>query len=375
MSELGRLARSFLLLSIAIAAACGSSTPDLIGPQPVVQRFATPEYGVHTSFWWQPELAQRDVEQVRAMGFGWVKQSFAWRDIETLVKGRQDWYRPDLIVQAVEDAGLKLLVRLDRQPLWAQTQTDRLINNAPPAHLEDFGAFCGLLAQRYAGRIAAYQVWNEPNLSREWGEQSPDPVAYTALLKVCYQAIKSADPQAIVISAGLAPTGDQPPGAMPDTDFLRGMYAAGAADYFDVLGLNAPGFKAPPELAPAQVARTPELGGQSFFAFRHVEDMRQIMLEADDGPKQIAILEMGWTTDPVNPAYSWFAVDEQTQAEYLVRAYQYAAAHWRPWIGLMTTIFIADAGWTPADEQYWWSIVLPDGTPRPAYAALRDMPK
>jgi len=42
----------------------------------------------------------------------------------------------------------------------------------------------------------------------------------------------------------------------------------------------------------------------------------------------------------------------------------------------MTTIYIADDSWTPEDhEQYWWSIVLPDGTLREAFYALRDMPK
>lgn len=354
---------------------CRRQSPDLAGPMPIQQRFASPEYAMHTSFWWQPDVAERNVAQVRQMGFGWIKQTFAWRDVETLVKGRYDWYRPDLIVQTVEQAGLKLLVRLDRQPFWSQSSPDAPVDNGPPARAQDFGDFCGALAARYKGRIAAYQVWNEPNLAREWGGQPPDPVAYTELLSACYQAIKSADPQAIVISAGLAPTGDQPPGAMPDADYLRAMYAAGAADYFDVLGLNAPGFKAPPEMSSAQVARTPELGGQPFFSFRHVEDMRQIMLAAGDGAKQIAILEMGWTTDPLHPAYSWFAVDEQTQADYLVRAYQYAAKNWQPWIGLMTTIFIADSGWTPDNEQYWWAVVLPDGTPRPAYDALRAMPK
>ena len=55
--------------------------------------------------------------------------------------------------------------------------------------------------------------------------------------QTCYTAIKAADPDAIVISAGLAPTGaGDPSSVVSDTDFLRGMYAAGAADYFDVLG-------------------------------------------------------------------------------------------------------------------------------------------
>lgn len=336
--------------------------------------FDSPEYGIQAFLWWRPEIAQRDLVLVQEMGFGWVKQAFAWRDIETLEKGKYDWWRPDFIVNAAEEAGLKLLIRIDRQPFWSQPH-DELRDNRPPEDLADFGDFCGVMAERYRGRIAAYQVWNEPNLSREWGDQPPDPAAYTELLKVCYQAIKAADPQAIVVSAGLAPTGTDLPLAMPDGDFLQGMYAAGAADYFDVLGLNAPGYKAPPETAPEDGETTPEYGGGRWFVFRHVEDMRAIMVANGDGAKQAAILEMGWTTDSINPTYAWHAVSEQEQADYLVRAYRYAADNWRPWMGLMVTIYIADYDWTPDNEQWWWAVTLPDGRPRPAYTALQELDK
>jgi len=78
----------------------------------------------------------------------------------------------------------------------------------------------------------------------------------------------------------------------------------------------------------------------------------------------------------LHPSYSLFGVDEAQQAEYLVGAYTYAREHWQPWIGLMVTVYIADPNWTPEDhEQWWWSIVLPDGTPRLAYYALQEMPK
>ncbi|MCB0027893.1 MAG: cellulase family glycosylhydrolase [Anaerolineales bacterium] len=337
--------------------------------------FASPEYGVQTFLWWRPDIAQRDLALVDEMGFGWVKQHFAWRDIETIEKGSYDWWRPDIIVGLAEDAGLKLLIRLDRQPFWTQPEGMAPQENRPPDNLADFGDFCGAVAGRYKGRIAAYQVWNEPNLRREWGEEPPDPAGYTALLQVCYEAIKLADPDAIVISAGLAPTGNQLPDALPAPEFLQGMYDAGAADYFDVLGVNAPGYKAPPELSPDEAAVSQEYGAGRWFAFRHVEDQRRIMVANGDGAKQIAVLEMGWTLDQVNPSYAWHAVSEQEQADYLVRAYEYAREHWTPWIGLMTTIYIADYDWTEADEQWWWSITLPDGSPRLAFTALSEMEK
>jgi polysaccharide biosynthesis protein PslG len=251
-----------------------------------------------------------------------------------------------------------------------------ITQNQPPINYQDFGDFCFTLADRFKGRIRAYQVWNEPNLSREWGEQSPSPAEYTELLRVCYIGIKTADPNAIVVSAGLAPTGTQPPLAMPDTDFLQGMYDAGAADYFDALGLNAPGYKAPPELSPEE-GLNQEWGGYRWNVFRHVEDMREIMVANGDADKQVVILETGWIlSQELHPSYTWFGVSEAQQAEYLVGAYQFARENWQPWIGPIFAIYISDFDWTPeGNEQYWWSIVLPDGTPRPAYLALKEMSK
>ncbi|MBK9052457.1 MAG: hypothetical protein IPL78_16570 [Chloroflexi bacterium] len=345
-------------------------------PQPA---FSSPAYGIHLAQWWHLDALQQDLRRVQEMGFGWVKQKFAWRDIEPAVKGHYDWYRPDEIVNQVNQAGLNLLVRLDVNPAWViEALPDELWGqNQPPVNYQDFGDFCYATAERYRGRIQAYQVWNEPNLSREWGNQSPNPREYTELLRVCYLGIKTADPAAIVVSAGLAPTGTQPL-AMPDTDFLQGMYDAGAAAYFDVLGINAPGYKAPPETDPAVTADPANgYGGHRWNAFRHVEDIRAIMVANGDEAKQVAILEMGWMREQtVFPDYQWHGVTEEQQAEYLVGAYEYAREHWQPWIGLMTTIYIADHDWqAETNEQYWWSIILPDGTRTLAYEALREMEK
>src|SRR3712207_9087721 len=67
--------------------------------------------------------------------------------------------------------------------------------------------------------------------------------------------------------------------------------------------------------------------------FRSVEDLRAVMERNGDAGKQIWLLEFGWTTDRVHPAYAWFAVAPETQGAYLVGAYQWAAENWAPWIG------------------------------------------
>jgi hypothetical protein len=327
--------------------------------------------------WWSDDaLVERDVRLVADAGFGWIKQNVGWRDVEK-VEGLEpqdwDWALGDRVVAYAEQYGLDVLFRLDHQPLWTGGW-----NNGPPQKLEDFGRFCGEMATHYRGRVRAYQVWNEPNLAREWADRRPDPAEYVELLKSCYVAIKAADPAAIVISAGLAPTGTDNDQAMPDDRFLRGMYEAGALPYFDLLGLHAPGYKAPPELSPDEAAADPTYGGHRVFAFRHVEDMRAIMVEYGDEDKQIAIVELGWTSDPREASpYHWHAVTEEDKAAYLVRAFGYAREHWSPWVGMMIVVYVADPAWTADDEQYWWAITEPsrEFRPRPAYTALREMDK
>jgi hypothetical protein len=339
-------------------------------------RLASPEYGMQASLRGWDLMAKRDLLLIHDAGFSWVKQHIGWRDVEGAAKGRYDWYYTDRIVADVEELGMDLLFRLDSEPAWAVHSRGTHSQNGPPENPQDFGDFCHVLADRYRGRVRAYQVWNEPNLAREWGAHPPDPAEYVELLKACYIGIKSADPNALVVSAGLSPTGNGLPEAIPEDEFLVGMYEAGASPYFDLLGVHAPGFNYAPEVSPDKVAA--ERGGYRFWCFRHVEDLREIMVRFGDEDKQVAVLEMGWTIDQIHPDYSWYAVSEEEQADYLVRAFRYAKENWSPWIGVMIVHSIADPTWTEDDEQYWWAITEP-GWPnaplRPAYEALRDMEK
>jgi hypothetical protein len=342
-------------------------------------RMASPEYGMQAFMWWRPEVASRDLQAIRDAGFGWVKVGFGWRDIEGAEKGVFDWSRTDLIVQQANSEGIDLLVRIDHQPGWAG---GAFPVNGPPDDLDDLADFLTALTSRYRGRIRAYQVWNEPNLAREWGGRVPDPGQFVEMLRVAYAAIKAGDPNAMVISGGLSPTGSWTDEARPDDWYLRSMYEAMGGDstgYFDVLGAHGAGYKSPPEIDPAEVEANPDLGGHRAFAFRRIEDLRAIMVEYGDADKQVALLEFGYTSDPrPESPYNWHAVSEETKAEYLVRAYQFAKENWSPWIGVMSLIYMADPDWTPDDEQYWWAITTPsypELDPRPAYTALREMAK
>jgi hypothetical protein len=338
------------------------------------ERAKSPEYGMNVFLWGNEKTTGRDLKLLTDAGFGWQKTLFQWKYIEPK-KGQFDWSESDRIVKASAAAGVKILARLDFQPDWSRADK---VFNGPPDNYADFGDFVSAFVTRYSstssvGRVHAIQVWNEQNLNIEWGkrpinqQQAQD---YVRLLKTAYEAAKAADPSVTVVTGGVAQTGTDNDDARPDDVYVRWMYEAGAKPYFDVLGAHGHGYKAPPTVSPDEAASNPNWGGHRFFVFRRVEDMRQIMVENGDADKQIWILEFGWTSDTVNQAYAWHRVSEEEKGDNLVGAYKWAAENWAPWIGVMCLWTMPDPGWGPQDEKYWWAILNPDGTPRPAYQRL-----
>jgi hypothetical protein len=385
-----RLSATALSLTFfaALLAACGTLPTPAPTPAPTVAAYTGPldpepitaprlpslAYGIQAFLWWDPTARPFDLEQARLMNFRYIKQIIAWEDIER-EQGAYDWSIADEVVSEVNYRELKLVARVDHPPEWAVVDPATRADGVP-FDVEAYAAYCGALATRYRGEIAAYQVWNEPNLQREWADHSPDAAGYVTLLGACYHAIKAADPDAIVISAGLAPTETEPPVAVPDERYLQQMFDAGLTAVYDVLGLHAPGYNNPPEMSPDEAEAA---GLRRWMVFRHVEDMRRLQIANGDGDRQVAILEFGWNINPgIHPDYAWYAVDEATQAAYLVGAYRYAAEHWRPWVGLMSTIYLGSPGWTEQDEEYWWSVTTwTDGVyaVRQAYIDLANMEK
>lgn len=340
------------------------------------ERAASPEYGMNVFIWGHERTTARDLKMLTDAGFGWQKTLFQWRFIEPR-KGQFDWTEADRVVKASAAAGVKIIARLDFQPQWARRDNVYPVSG-PPDNYQDFGDFVSAFVTRYSansqiGRVHAVQIWNEQNLNNEWGrapinqQQAAD---YVRLLKIGYEAAKAADPSVTVITGGVAQTGTDNDDARPDDVYVRWMYEAGAKPYFDVLGAHGHGYKAPPTVSPDEAASNPTWGGHRFFVFRRVEDMRRIMEEFGDGDKQIWLLEFGWTSDTVNQAYAWHRVTEEEKADNLVGAYRWAAENWAPWIGVMCLWTMPDPGWGPQDEKYWWAILNPDGTPRPAYERL-----
>ncbi len=256
-----------------------------LGPQRTVQTL-NPKVGIHTRLTdeVEPWKIKRTWEMVREMGAPWAVEYFPWAYVEER-PGRQDWAHSDLVMDHAARQGVKVIARLGFVPEWARPKETTPLY-LDEEHFADFGRYAAAFVARYADTIDHVVIWNEPNLALEWGFQPPDPVKYTEMLRVVYPMIKAANPNVQVLAGALAPT-NAPAGstdAVNDLDFLRAMYAAGAAPYFDMLAIHAYGWHSDPD-DPADPAA---------INFRRAELMRTIMVENGDAAKQAMITEGGW---------------------------------------------------------------------------------
>jgi len=230
------------------------------------------------------------------------------------------------------------------------------------------------LARERRGVIHAYSIGNEVNLSREWGGRPPDPQLYARLLAIAYARVKTADPDALVISAGIAPTGGDSNGAADDLAYARALFEAGIADYIDGYGFHPYGFAYEPEHDPDD----PEARG---LLFRRAEAHRRLMEAFGAADKLMWATEFGWLLDPREeglqcswPELDWQRVSRRRQAEYVVRAFAFARQHW-PWMGPMF-LWNYDFSRSPqypdrCEQMKFFSLLDENGAERPVMQALR----
>ena len=332
-------------------------------------------YGMGAHLYYQDQ--GRITRLTREAGFGWLKQQVRWSDVER-TKGQPDWSELDKIVDFSLKAPTNVMFSVVSSPTWSRAAGGV---DGPPDNLADFAVFMSQLATRYKGQVRAYEIWNEQNFSREWGGGQINAGAYVELLKVAYEAVKAADPNAIVVSGALTPTGFTDPNvAIDDVLYMEQMYQykdGMIKQYADVIGAHAGGYNNPPEADP-NTASTEQFRGHPSFYFRRVEQLRSVMEKYGDGGKRMWLTEFGWSTANQAPGYEYGRFNtEQNQADYLVRAYQLAKTRY-PWMGVM---FVWNLNFgtlpdlPPTDEKPPFGILNKDWTPRPAYNALKAMPK
>jgi uncharacterized protein YgiM (DUF1202 family) len=101
----------------------------------------------------------------------------------------------------------------------------------------------------------AIEVWNEPNLPREFGSDAAPQVSpenYFNMLREAHAAIKAANPATLVVGGAPAPTGywggNCSQAGCDDKPFLERLAALGAGSYMDCQGVHYNGSPNPPDL-------------------------------------------------------------------------------------------------------------------------------
>ncbi len=316
--------------------------------------------GVHTRLTDEgaPWKIQRNLQLVREMGAPWIVEFFPWAYIE-YGKNAFDWWHADQVIDHAQAQGLKVVARLGLVPAWARPdprERETTFNTIDPEHYADFGDFVYAFVDRYKDRLDHIIIWNEPNLTFEWGMRPVDAKAYVDLLKVAYRRAKEADPGIVVLAGALAPTLEPAgsPSGLNDLTYLQQMYDAGAKDSFDGLAAHAYGLQSPLDEAPVK----------DRVNFRRVELLRDVMQRNGDGGKQVYITEAGWNDSP-----RWNqAVTPAQRIEYTLQALDWVKD--KDWIEMLALWVFSypQVTRTFADN---WTLVTDDLRPKPIYTEIQ----
>lgn len=346
----------------------GVRLPGTTDPVPGVVTSGPPAFGVVTEFTNQPRAQL--LKLVGDLGVRWVRQPTQWFALES-TRGSYDFAGLDLLVNDLHVQGVNVLLTISGSPTWATPTGD----NGAPRDPSDFARFMSALATHFSGRIGAYEIWNEPNLALEWGPRVSAP-AYVEMLKAVAPVIRAADAHAVIVAAALGPTGyNDPKVGIDDVRYLEQLEAYQNGVYrsvADVQGSHPYGYRSAPELLAPERSNTGEYTNHPSFYFRRIEQQRLAMIRAGDGDRAMWVTEFGWGSGNF-PEFS--DVSEETRAQWTVQAVQQMRTHY-PWVAAM---FLWNLNWSvfsPTNVSWgYFSLIGPDYTPRPAYWAVKNLPK
>jgi hypothetical protein len=334
---------------------------------------------------------QRVLTLSEIAGFTWVRQQIQWKDIEGPQQKDYKWGDLDAIVEDVAAKNQKLLISIVKAPSFYNP------TNGLPQNPTDMGDFVEALARRYGTNVSAIEIWNEQNLAIENGGRVTveDAGRYVEILVESFKRIKAVEPGIIVLAGAPSSSGiDDPSLAVSDENYYRAMYSYKGGlikDYFDAQAVHPGGAANPPDtLWPDNPSRiegcipAPDRcwNDHPTHYFRHMENVRQFMVEEGVGDHQIWVTEYGWATPNSTPGYEFGNfVSQEQQREYVLSAMRRAHDEYRdeqgqPWVGVMflwnmNFAVLWGAQGEPNHEQASFGILNPDWSPRPAFLGIQ----
>lgn len=289
------------------------------------------------------------MDRLQRAGARWVRIDVGWSALQPDGPGPfEQWYVDllDDVIAGARERGLRVIVSLWLTPEWA-SQSGSLY--APPSDVSDYADAMATSAQRWGAKVAAWEVWNEPNFPTFF--EGADPATYTRLLCAAYRAVKRYDDSPVLFG-----------GLMYNDDaWLADAYRAGAKDCFDALATHP--YVGPSDAAPD----TPSVG--EIWRLTHTPAMRKVMDEWGDTGKRIWVTELGWSSGPDNLGNEWDRpVTPQRQAQYLGEAVELIRSEY-PYVGPI--IWYRDVDGPTDSYPDGFGLMHADLSPKPALAAFR----
>ena len=267
------------------------------------QRATTVAVAAPEFWWYSDEDLAKGLDLLKESGVDTIRILIPW----FLVEPEDDvwtWDRTDRIVYGARDRDIKVVAVLNHTPEWAVTPgTDPLVG--APADPAEYAEYVGMVATRYKGQVGAYEIWNEPNGQIFW-QPKPNAADYTKLLQAAYPVIKEIDPDAVVIAGSIGAILDDGDWTTDSVRFLREMYEAGAAGYFDALSYHPYHYTTPFSTG----------GWLQGSPINQLNEIRELMTQHGDGNKKI------WATEYGQPA----ALESDVNQAYYIADFLHA---WR----------------------------------------------
>jgi hypothetical protein len=199
-----------------------------------------------------PALDAQDRQGMESARIQTDRFLLAWRSVEP-TRGSYRWGPSDLLVGGLASRGIRSVPFVWGSPAWVgsgklsrppidSSADEQAWGDFLKAAVARYGPGGSYWADKYRQQFGAsattlpvqsWQIWNEPNLKRFWAP-APSARGYATLLRISHDAIKSRDPQARIVLAGLFSRGD-----VTAPTFLSNLYGiAGTRGDFDAAALH-----------------------------------------------------------------------------------------------------------------------------------------
>jgi hypothetical protein len=185
------------------------------------------------------------ISYMAANGMKWARLRPKWGQVE-LTPGVFISSGVDAMVENCRSNGVSMLMLLDNPDMGLYG----LNGNAPTNALgmTQWLAYVDFMVRRYKGKVAAWEIWNEPNLA--W-HPTVSTAAYVSLAVQTAQKIRSIDPNAYIMSGGLS---------LNDLTYLDGIMNSSLGSYLNAVALH-PYRRYPEQAQDEWLSLYPAVGG------------------------------------------------------------------------------------------------------------------